>query len=95
LLTRAEADLALLDDEIASLISQINLAFRDVLRGDGTSLHETIVLDDYGGNAEQQEARALDTDTYWWEIPDEAMHHHRFFSLTWTLRGCGIICLPG
>lgn len=48
-------------------------------RGDGVSLHETNVLDDYGDEAARLDARQLDTDTFWWEIPDEVMHHHRFY----------------
>ena len=57
--------------EISALTAQIRTAFQDVLRGEGVSLSETQVLDDYGGTEARQEARSWDTDTHWWEVSDE------------------------
>ena len=76
---QTEASLAALDEETAGLITQITVAFQGVRRGNGISLHETKVLDDYGDDSARQEAREQDTDTQWWEIPDEVMHHHHFY----------------
>ena len=57
--------------EIRSLVAHVTAAFRDVLRGEGVSLHETKVLDDYGGEEARREARSWDTDAHWWEVPEE------------------------
>ncbi|MBE7386126.1 MAG: hypothetical protein F6J95_032650 [Leptolyngbya sp. SIO1E4] len=53
------------------LIQRITDAFADVLREDGVSLHQARVIDDYGSAEEEAQARLLDTDTHWWEVPDE------------------------
>lgn len=55
------------------LIEAIALAFRDVQLEDGITLHEAIVLDDYGTIAEQQQARLLDTEQHWWEVSDRSI----------------------
>ncbi|TAD75969.1 MAG: hypothetical protein EA001_13045 [Oscillatoriales cyanobacterium] len=52
------------------LIEAIALAFRDVQLEDGITLHQAIVLDDYGTPAEEQRARLLDTETDWRDISD-------------------------
>jgi len=57
------------DTETESLIEEITAAFRHVERGNGTTLHEARAMDDYRSVEEQREARALDTDLHWWEIP--------------------------
>lgn len=54
-----------------TLIQTITLAFQDVGRADGVTLHQARVLDDYGSEEEQAQALALDTDSHWWEVPDE------------------------
>ncbi len=59
------------DAEIrAALIAEIERAFGDVRRGNGITLHQARVLDDYGNEQEQAEARKSDTDTRWQSIPD-------------------------
>jgi hypothetical protein len=54
----------------AALIHRIHAAFAEVRREDGITLHEAIALDDYATAAECQQARRLDTDQHWTEIPD-------------------------
>lgn len=54
-----------------ALIQTITDAFSNVLREDGVSLHQARVIDDYGSPEEEAQARLLDTDTHWWEVPDE------------------------
>lgn len=56
-----------------TLIHDITDTFRAVRREDGITLHQAHVLDGYGSEAEQAEARALDTDSYWWDVPDAVM----------------------
>ncbi len=55
------------------LIQAIVVAFKDVHRDDGVTLHEAIVLDDYGSVAEQQQARLLDTEQHWQEVSEQAI----------------------
>lgn len=90
------------DDLRASLIAEITSAFRDVLRGDGVSLHETNVLDDYGGLDARLEAREWDTDTHWWELTDEDLYARHVYlsyldgeSLRYYLPAYMISCLNG
>lgn len=47
------------------LLRLIEEAFRGVELGDGVSLHETVVLDDYGGPEERRAARQLDEKHDW------------------------------
>ncbi|NER84275.1 MAG: hypothetical protein F6K42_33015, partial [Leptolyngbya sp. SIO1D8] len=54
----------------AVLIQTITAAFSDVLREDGVSMHQARVIDDYGSPEEEAQARLLDIDTHWWEVPD-------------------------
>jgi hypothetical protein len=57
----------LLDD----VIDEINRAFYGVTREGGVSLHEADVIDDYYGSMEERaEARKLDTETRWQDVPD-------------------------
>lgn len=51
-----------------SLLSEIRQAFGDVSRGSGTTPHEARVMDDYGSEEEQKQARKQDKDVHWWEI---------------------------
>lgn len=56
-----------------SLIAGIRRAFGDVQLGAGVSLHQAIAMDDYLTKEEIADARQHDTDTHWWEIPDETI----------------------
>jgi len=47
------------------LLRLIEEAFRGVELGDGVSLHETVVLDDYGGPEERRAARVADEKHDW------------------------------
>lgn len=53
-----------------ALIAEITAAFQAVSREDGVTLHQARVLDAYGDAAAQAQARTLDTDNHWWEVPD-------------------------
>ena len=55
------------------LIQEIESAFQAVQRLDGITLHEAMVLDNYGSAQEQQAARALDPEDHWQDIPDAVM----------------------
>lgn len=55
---------------VRQLIEDIREAFRDVERGGGTTLHEARAIDDWQDDAFQSEARKLDRDEHWWEIPE-------------------------
>lgn len=90
------------DDARASLIADITSAFKDVLRGDGVSLHETNVLDDYGGPAARLEARQWDTDTQWWELTNEDLYARHVYlsyldseSLRYYLPAYMVSCING
>lgn len=90
------------DDARAFLIAEITSAFKYVLRGDGVSLHETNVLDDYGGPAARLEAREWDTDTHWWELTDADLYARHVYlsyldaeSLRYYLPAYMISCLNG
>ena len=54
----------------AVLIAQITTAFSKVLREDGVSLHQARIIDGYGSAEAEAQARLLDTDSHWWEVPD-------------------------
>ena len=89
------------DDELrVPLIAEITAAFKDVLRGDGVSLSETNVLDDYGGMDARLEARQLDTDRHWWELTDKDLYARHVYlsyldgeSLRYYLPAYMISCL--
>jgi len=85
-----------------SLIAEITAAFKDALRGNGVSLSETNVLDDYGGMDARLEARQLDTDMHWWELTDEDLYARHVYlsyldgeSLRYYLPAYMISCLNG
>ena len=65
------------DDSIRSLRDQliidIGRAFEGVKRDGGVTLHETQVLDDYGGEAERIAAHKLDPQERWEDLPDELL----------------------
>ena len=52
-------------------IDQITKAFDGVSRQDGISLHEAIVIDNYGSDIERAKARQKDRESRWQDIPDE------------------------
>lgn len=58
----------------AALIELITAAFQNVERGDGVSLHEADVLDDYGSDEECAAARLLDTEERWQEVPESKIN---------------------
>lgn len=64
------------DIERRRVIDGIEQAFGNVRRGEGTTLHETEVLDDYGSDQELAAARALDIDTRWQDVADELIAEH-------------------
>ena len=53
-----------------ALIEEITAAFNGVERENGVTLHEAMVLDNYGGPSERAEARTKDTETRWQDVPD-------------------------
>ncbi|QDU33137.1 hypothetical protein KS4_11820 [Poriferisphaera corsica] len=55
------------------LIDQIRQEFKHILLGDGISLHQTDVVDDYLQDDEElmAKAKANDTDTRWWDVSIE------------------------
>lgn len=83
------------------LDGEIRAAFADVTRGEGITLHEADVIDDYGSDEERLAARQLDTDQHWSEVADELIermssalsfldasgfHYYLPAYLSWTLR---------
>lgn len=52
------------------IIDLIHTAFDGVERGHGITLHQALVIGDYGGEEEQIEARELDNDLRWQEVPE-------------------------
>jgi hypothetical protein len=54
-----------------SLIQEISVAFASVSRGDGISLHEADEIDNHSSEADQAEARKIDVDEHWTNVPDE------------------------
>lgn len=52
------------------LLRRIEEAFRGVELGDGVSLHETIAIDNYEGDAQREAARALDEKHDWRKLLD-------------------------
>lgn len=64
------ADWQSIDDTIETLTLQIGVAFADVTREDGVTLHEADVIDDYGSDEQRAAARQLDTDRHWSEVED-------------------------
>jgi hypothetical protein len=58
---------------MASLVSEIEMAFADVRRG-ATTIHEAEILDRAFAAAHERElARAKDRETRWQEIPDDTI----------------------
>ncbi len=55
------------------VIDRIERAFASVRLGDGVSLGEAEVMDDYGSDADRLKARACDELDDWMRIPDEVI----------------------
>jgi hypothetical protein len=60
-----------------SIIDEIRQAFGRVFRGDGVTLHEAVVIDNYGSDDERIAARALDADLCWQDVPDHLIEDHQ------------------
>jgi hypothetical protein len=60
-----------------SIIDEIGRAFGRVSRGDGVTLHEAVVIDNYGSEEERIAARALDLDLCWQDVPDHLIENHQ------------------
>ena len=54
-----------------ALIDNITTVFDGVSRRNGVTLHEAMVIDDYGSPAERAEARAQDTENRWQDVPED------------------------
>ena len=57
-------------DELLALIDE---AFNHVERGDGITLHQAVVNDDYGSEEEFLAAEKIDTEKRWQDVPDSAL----------------------
>ena len=70
----AQTRLQWLETERPLIIKAITQAFDGVERGKIT-LHETEVIDDYGGEEERAEARKKDRENTWQGVPDKDMEY--------------------
>jgi hypothetical protein len=59
-----------------SIIGEIRRAFSDVSRAEGVTLHEALVIDNYGSDSERSAARELDTDRRWEDVPDQLIEEN-------------------
>jgi Family of unknown function (DUF6714) len=59
-----------------SIIDEIRQAFGRVSREDGVTLHEAVVIDNFGSEEERIAARALDPDLCWQDVPDHLIEDH-------------------
>ena len=55
--------------EPEAIVALIHAAFDGVTRGDGTTLHEAMMMDDYGSIEAQRDARKFDQETRWQDVP--------------------------
>ena len=62
--------------QMENAVNQIVDAFANVPLGDGVSLHEADVIDDYGSADERAAAREHDELHDWQRIPDDDMENH-------------------
>jgi hypothetical protein len=60
-----------LQQEVEDVIELIRHAFRDASRENGVTLHEALIIDQYGSAAERSAARKLDTDHHWADVPEQ------------------------
>lgn len=54
-----------------NVVAEIQVAFKDVKRGDGVTLHEADVIDNYGSAKERKAARKLDSEDGWQSVPSK------------------------
>src|SRR5687767_1098532 len=59
-----------------SVIEEIERAFSGVRLGEGVSLREADVIDDYGSEADREKARAEDELVDWRKISEELISHY-------------------
>lgn len=93
-----------IDDTVETLTQEIAVAFADVQRLDGITLHEADVLDSYGSDEERAAARLRDTDRHWSEVDTQAIerlssalsfldpkgfHYYLPAHMCWALRSYG------
>ncbi len=62
--------------EAERIIAEIHRAFSDVSREDGVTLHEALVIDEYGSDDERLAARERDTDRRWQDVPEHMIEKH-------------------
>ncbi len=60
------------------IVEKIHGAFNGAARGQGTTLHQATVMDDWGGNEDQEKARVLDGGTRWQDVLDSTISDHRY-----------------
>ncbi len=70
-----------------ALINDIREAFAEVSREDGVTLHEADVIDDYGSAAARAEARKLDTEERWQDVPDADIEKYDWILSFLDLKG--------
>lgn len=73
-----EIDEASYNEHMRALVEEITSAFSGVSREDGITIHETVLLDDYGVDLEYDSplrvaARKEDCEHRWQDIPDEVI----------------------
>ena len=66
------------DIQIENAIAEIETAFAGVQLGEGISLREADVIDDYGTDEERLAARAQDEVSDWRKISDELIEQHSY-----------------
>jgi hypothetical protein len=54
-----------------AIIGEIRRAFSHLSRDDGITLHEALVIDNYGSDTERAAARELDNDYRWEDVPHQ------------------------
>jgi hypothetical protein len=59
------------EEKKMALIEEITAVFDGVSRQEGVTLHEAIVIDDYGSLEERALARTQDTEDKWQNVPDK------------------------
>src|SRR6185369_1468871 len=65
-------------DNAQLVVRRIERAFSGVRLGEGVSLREADVIDDYGTDAERKKARAQDEQHDWKRIPDDLISHYNW-----------------
>ncbi|EMN47770.1 hypothetical protein LEP1GSC088_1184 [Leptospira interrogans str. L1207] len=65
----------------------IDSAFKTVVRGNGTTLHEAVAKDDYLSAEEILAARKKDTELHWRDVPSEHLADHPEFLIYLDFEG--------